>query len=186
MSFSRNQHTCNTTYIKSKFQDRVVRIFRPHHPLFGQTVGLIEVERHARQQYFIVELPNQSRMRIPAEWADNGQGPLPAQPTHSQILTIPGVRDLIAVLTCLEQKRLQHQATHVLPSSADPVKDQPLVTISEDNHATTISISKSEPIPPTEPAGLGSTAVGKPAAADDIAGAIAESGHIVKPGGSDR
>jgi hypothetical protein len=88
--------TCNTAHSNSIF--RSVRIIRPHHPLFGQTVPLVKLWEHKKRRYYVIQLPDQSHTRIPLHWADDGKGPLPEISSKLPALTIPAIKALISIM----------------------------------------------------------------------------------------
>ncbi len=94
--------TFNTTH--SKLNHRTVRIIRPHHPLFGKTVKLVKIWEHKKKRYYVIELPDKSHTRIPLDWADEGITKLPQIPPNQPVFTIHSIRELISLITTLENK----------------------------------------------------------------------------------
>lgn len=97
--------TFNTTYSKSESKN-IVRIIRPHHPLFGQTVNLVKIWEHKKKRYFVIELPDKSHSRIPLHWADNGTLPLSKPPHSNQVFTVQAIREVIFLTRTLRDKVL--------------------------------------------------------------------------------
>jgi len=96
------QQTSNIAHSKSNF--RTVRIIRPHHPLFGKTVNLVKIWEHKKKRYYVIELPDKSHTRIPLHWADEGKTPLPEIPSNQPFFTVDSIRNLISLITTLENK----------------------------------------------------------------------------------
>jgi hypothetical protein len=94
--------TFNTAHSKSYF--RTVRIIRPYHPLFGKTVNLVKIWEHKKKRYYVIELPDKSHTRIPLHWADEGKTPLPEIPSNQPFFTVHSIRDLISLITTLDNK----------------------------------------------------------------------------------
>jgi hypothetical protein len=98
------QQPSNTAHSNSLL--RPLRIVRPHHPLFGQTVLLIKVWRHQKKRYYIIELPDKTHSRIPFHWADDGKLPLPQVSSDLPVLTADSIRELILLI---ERLKTSHQ-----------------------------------------------------------------------------
>ena len=96
------QRTFNTTHSKSNY--RTVRIIRPHHPLFGKTVNLVKIWEHKKKGYYVIELPDKSHTRIPLYWADEGKTPLTEIPSNQPFFTVHSIRELLSLITTLENK----------------------------------------------------------------------------------
>ena len=80
-----------------------MRITRAHHPLFGKVVPLVKIWNHSNKRYYVIELPDKSHTRIPLDWADEGEGPLPQIVSSLPCLTVEAIRDLIFLATTLER-----------------------------------------------------------------------------------
>jgi hypothetical protein len=94
--------TSNTKHSNPNF--RKVRIIRPHHPLYGQSVTLVKIWQHKKRRYYVIELPDNSHTRIPLSWADDGNTPLPQVPPNLPFLTIDSIRQLSCLLANLKNK----------------------------------------------------------------------------------
>jgi hypothetical protein len=94
--------TSNTKHSNTIF--RKVRIIRPHHPLYGQSVSLVKIWQHKNQRYYVIELPDKSHTRIPLFWADDGNTPLPPVPPNLPFLTIDSIRLLNCLLANLKNR----------------------------------------------------------------------------------
>jgi hypothetical protein len=87
-----------------------VRITWPHHPLYLQSVPLVELWEGSGHRRFVIELPDGSHTRIPASWADNGDGPPPdVDQSGAPVLSLAAVRDLVVVLGQLVERRPAHK-----------------------------------------------------------------------------
>ena len=95
--------TFNTTHSKSDLHN-IVRIIRPHHPLYGKTVPLVKIWEHKKKRYYVIELPDKSHTRIPLDWADQGKMPLPENPSSKQVFTVQSVREISALIRTLENR----------------------------------------------------------------------------------
>jgi hypothetical protein len=76
----------------------VVRVVWRHHPLYLKTFPLAEFWRECGDRTYVIELPDGSHTRIPAAWADDGEGPLPSAATAVTQLSSASVRELVTLL----------------------------------------------------------------------------------------
>ena len=81
-----------------------MRVIRAHHPLFGEVVPLVKIWNHSKKRYYVIELPDKSHTRIPVDWADEGEAPLPEIASNLPCLTVEAIRDLIFLGTTLERR----------------------------------------------------------------------------------
>jgi hypothetical protein len=82
----------------------MVRIIWPHHPLYLTKIPLVELW-DGRGERLVVELPDGSHTRIPASWADDGSGPVPAYCGSSgTLLSVEAVEELVALLRRLSEQ----------------------------------------------------------------------------------
>lgn len=82
-----------------------MRIVWPHHPLYLQRVPLVELWEGSGRRRFVIELPDGSHTRIPASWADDGDGEPPElDQSGVAVLSLGAVRDLVAVLGQLVER----------------------------------------------------------------------------------
>jgi uncharacterized protein DUF5372 len=82
-----------------------VRIIWPHHPLYQQRVPLVELWEGSGRRRFVIELPDGSHTRIPAAWADNGDGAVPDHaPASTAMLSRTAVSDLVTLLDLLRRR----------------------------------------------------------------------------------
>lgn len=95
--------TFNTEHSKSDIQN-TVRIIRPHHPLFGKTVNLVKIWEHKKKRYYVIELPDKSHTRIPLDWADQGNSPLPESLSSEHVFTVQSIREITFIICTLENR----------------------------------------------------------------------------------
>ena len=109
-----------TTY---RFDDRPsqVRItYRPH-PLFGRTLKVVAARRRGREIWWVVELPDASRNRVPSCWTDTVVGPVDPPATRGGVRATPRVLRQLADLL----EVLARSATRADPSSDRTAKGGP-------------------------------------------------------------
>ena len=102
--------TFNTAHSKSHLQN-TVRIVRPHHPLFGKTVNLVKIWEHKKKRYYVIELPDKSHTRIPLDWADHGNAPLPESLSSEQVFTVQSVKEITFIIHTLENRSSNDSTT---------------------------------------------------------------------------
>ena len=82
-----------------------MRIIWPHHPLYQQRVPLVELWEGSSRRRFVIELPDGSHTRIPAAWADNGDGAVVDRALKSTAMpSVGAVRDLVTLLGSLLER----------------------------------------------------------------------------------
>ncbi|MCH7799675.1 MAG: hypothetical protein IID28_14710 [Planctomycetes bacterium] len=86
------------------FRDRPsqIRVTHRPHPLFGRTLPVIQRRREASEAYWIVQLPDGSRIRLPSRWTDHPIGTVPPAARRSGRRATPdALRALADLLGCL-------------------------------------------------------------------------------------
>ena len=92
----------NTAHSNTQFE--VVRIIRPHHPLFGKAFPLVRTWKHKKSRFYIIQFPDKSHIQIPIEWADDGKTPLPKSMATQPVFTVFSIKKLILLITTLKKR----------------------------------------------------------------------------------
>jgi len=95
-------HTYDTAHSKPNSQK--VRIIRPHHPLYGQSLKVVRRWKNKQVQFYIIKLPDRKHIQIPIHWTDDGTTPLPENLPDYPVLTADSIRELICLLKLLNKK----------------------------------------------------------------------------------
>jgi hypothetical protein len=96
------QRPSNTAHSNTQFE--LVRIIRPHHPLYGKTFPLVRTWKHKKSRFYIIQLPDKSHIRIPIDWADDGKTPLPKSFATQPVFTVFSIKKLILLITTLKKR----------------------------------------------------------------------------------
>ncbi len=74
---------------------------RPHHPLRGVVVPVVEYWEHRGERFCVIELPDESHVRVPLSWVDDGKTPLSAVDGGGLYLSGESARDFARLITSL-------------------------------------------------------------------------------------
>jgi hypothetical protein len=113
-----HQRQSNTAHSNTQFE--IVRIIRPHHPLFGKTFPLVrrwkhkknrfyiiqfpDKSKHKKNRFYIIQFPDKSHIQIPTDWADDGKTPLPNSMATQPVFTVISIKRLILLITTLKKR----------------------------------------------------------------------------------
>jgi hypothetical protein len=97
-----HQRQSNTAHSNTQFE--IVRIIRPHHPLFGKTFPLVRRWKHKKNRFYIIQFPDKSHIQIPTDWADDGKTPLPNSMATQPVFTVISIKRLILLITTLKKR----------------------------------------------------------------------------------
>ncbi len=64
----------------------------------------MRIEKITKEEYYILELPDNTHIRIPSHWADQDNVPLAKITSTGHIFTIQSIRELISIITNIEKK----------------------------------------------------------------------------------
>ena len=97
-----HQRPSNTAHSNTQFE--IVRIIRPHHPLFGKAFPLVRRWKHKKSRFYIIQMPDKSHIQIPIEWADDAKSPLAQYTVAQPVFTDNSIKELIFIITTLKKR----------------------------------------------------------------------------------
>jgi len=118
--FMKSTHWCarNADQNAHAFRDRPleIRVTHPPHPLFGQTLEVVQHRRAGGQTSWIALLPDGSRIGLPSYWTDHpvGRAPVPRMRSGGRA-TPEALRELAALLDALASKPQLRMLAPVIP-----------------------------------------------------------------------
>lgn len=67
-------------------------------------MNLVKIWEHKKKRYYVIELPDKSHTRIPLDWTDQGNTPLPENLSSEQVFTVQSVREIAFIIRTLKNR----------------------------------------------------------------------------------